>query len=232
MALNYKKNCIFAKLNIENISKINYTNLYSMKLTKTFFAVAISLLALATTSCNETPAASTSTLSSADSTAAVEEYSGKIAFIRMDSLMSGYGLYIDLGAEFGKKQQKIQKELENKGRSLEREVMAFQEKAQKGLITTYQARTAEEGLQKKQQQIVAYRDRVLAEMSEEEAVIGAKISAAVLECLKEYNADKKYSMIMQTIAGNPVILADPALDITAEVLVELNKRYEATIATK
>lgn len=204
-----------------------------MKIVKLYLSVAVAAFAaLSMLSCggksSDTPTSSSDSLT--DMTP--ESYSGKIAFIRMDSLMSGYGLYMDMGEEFTQKQQKAQAELASRGRSLEREVMEFQDKAQKGLITTYQGRKTEEDLQKKQQNIVAYRDRVMAELSQEEAIISEQISKAVLDYLKEYNVDKKYSMILQTMGGNPIILADPALDITAEVLAELNARYEKTLSDK
>lgn len=194
---------------------------------------AISALFVGAVACS---GGSSTTTSSKDSSSVLNptdiDYSGQIAFVRMDSLMRGYGMYIDMSDAFGKKQQKIQNELTNKGRGLERDAMEYQEKAQKGLITPYQAKTTEEGLQKKQQEIVAYRDRVLGELSEEEGVMSAEIYQTVMEYLTEYNADKGYSMILQTSGGNPVLIGDPKLDITNEVLSELNKRYEVKLTAK
>ncbi|MFI3299416.1 MAG: OmpH family outer membrane protein [Rikenellaceae bacterium] len=200
-----------------------------MKLKNLILISAIISSSFAFVSCNNaaTSASNESQAVSVDSSAT--KYSGEIAYVRMDSLMSSYGLYIDKSAEFTKKQEKAQKELESKMRSLEAQVNDFQEKAQKGLITTYQARTKQEELQKKEQQIYTYRDQVLAELSGEEAVISAEISEAIMSYLKEYNQAKRYSMILQSMAGNPVILADPALDITAEVLSGLNARYESSL---
>ncbi len=200
-----------------------------MKLKNLILISAIISSSFAFVSCNNaaTTASNESQAVSVDSSAI--KYSGEIAFVRMDSLMSSYGLYIDKGAEFTKKQEKAQKELESKMRSLEAQVNDFQEKAQKGLITTYQARTKQEELQKKEQQIYTYRDQVLTELAGEEAVISAEISEAIMSYLKEYNQTKRYSMILQSMAGNPVILADPALDITAEVIAGLNARYESSL---
>lgn len=202
-----------------------------MKLTKSLFLPAVVAISMAMASCTSTEATSTSTSSTAaavESTGATN-YNGQIVYVRMDSLMNSYGLYIDLGAEFSKKQQQVQKELESKSRSLENQVKDYQEKAQKGLITTYQARSTEESLQKKQQEILAYRDKIMNDLAQEEAVISSKITEAVMSYIKEYNAEKKYSMIIQTMGGTPVLLADPSLDITKEILDELNKRYESTI---
>ncbi|MEG0467406.1 MAG: OmpH family outer membrane protein [Mucinivorans sp.] len=203
-----------------------------MKLLQTLTLAACATLAVACADGNSTSKNS----SKNDSTKSVDlssvAYNGKIAFVRMDSLMSGYGMYIDMSDEFGKKQQKIQAELTAKGRGLEREAMEYQEKAQKGLITRYQAQSTEEGLQKKQQDIMAYRDRVMGELGQQEAAMSREIFAAVSSFLQEYNVTKGYSMILQTAGSNPVLVADPNLDITTEVLAELNKLYDEKLAAK
>ena len=193
------------------------------------FIGAVAAVALCSCSNNAQTAAS----AAADSSSvAGTAYTGKIAFVRMDSLMNGYGMYIDMSDAFAKKQQKVQGELTSQGRALEREAMELQEKADKGLLTRYQAQTSGEALQKKQQNIVAYRDRVLGEMAAEEAQLSSQLTKAVMDYLKEYNATKGYSMILQTVGGTPVLLADPALDITGEVLAELNRRYEAKLSSE
>ncbi len=193
------------------------------------FALLAGSSLLLSTSCNSADTKSTTTSTDSLSSSISVKTEGAIAFVRMDSLMSGYGLYMDLGSEFSKKQEKVQKELESKARSLENQIRDFSEKAQKGLITTYQAQTKQKELQEKEQQILNYRESKLRELAEEEAVISQRISSSILDYLNEYNQEKKYSMILQTMAGNPVIIADPVMDITGEVLTELNKRYEATL---
>lgn len=203
-----------------------------MKITKTLSVAVLGLVSLAFAASCGTGNAPQQTTVDSSAVSTVSASNGKIAYVRMDSLMSGYGLYIDLGGDFAKKQQKAQKELESKARALENEARDFSEKAQKGLITSYQAQKKQEELAKKEQQIRVYQESKLRELSEEEAVLTGKIAESIMDYLKEYNEEKKYSMILQSMAGNPVILADPALDITAEVLAELNKRYEATLSAE
>ncbi len=202
-----------------------------MKLAKLILTASTVLCLSTFFSCQNNASQSTGSLQTAEALSAGTEYNGKIAVVRMDSLMTNYGLYIDKGAEFGAKQEKAQAELERQMRSLEGQINDFQEKAQKGLITTYQARSKQEELQKKEQEIIAYRDKVMGELAQEEAAISAQISESILSYLKEYNAENKYSMIIQTMGGNPVVLVDPALDITATVIEALNSRYEETLST-
>lgn len=195
-----------------------------MKITKLFAAVIVIAFGTIFISCNNDSKAVSTT---SDSTAKTSNmnFNGQIAFVRMDSLMRGYGMYIDMSDDFAQKGQRIEGELTQKGRALEREVAEYQDKAQKGLITRFEGQTIEDGLQKKNQAAMQYRDKMMAEMQQEEIVMSNKISTAVLEFLKQYNEQKHYSVILQTSGGNPVILADPTLDITEEVLAELNKRY-------
>lgn len=139
--------------------------------------------------------------------------------------MVNYGMYIDMSDEFAKKQQKAEADVNGRGRALERSVAEYQEKAQKGLLTRFQMTSMEEDLQKKQQGFMAYRDKVMADLAKQEQDMSNGIAESIMAYVKEYNADKKYSMILTTSGVSPVIVADPNLDITREILSELNKRY-------
>lgn len=154
--------------------------------------------------------------------------SGSIVYIQMDSLVSKYKMFKDLNGAFVEKQKKVEAELTTKGRSLENEMRAAQEKVDKGLVTRAQAAELEQTIQQKGQGVMQYRDNILRELAEEEQVMLNNIQYNIMEYLKEYNADKKYSMIISSSGSNPVLIADPAFDITIEVLDALNKKYEAT----
>ncbi len=186
---------------------------------------------LAFASCNSTAPQSQGT-SSDNIKVSDLKTSTNIAYIRMDSITASYGLFMDLSDEFNKKTATAQKQYESKGRSLERKMADFQEKAQKGLVTRYEGQKLEEELRKEQTALMQYEQTMAAELSEAQAVLSNKVSTAILEYLNEYNADKKYDLILQTIGGNPVILGDPSLDITNEVLTELNRRYEDSLAVQ
>ena len=194
-----------------------------MKIAKLFLVPSLFIFAAAFTACSGSGGATSD--ASADSTLTQASTAGQIAYVRMDSLMRGYGRFIDLNAAFNDKQEKANKELEAQGRAFEKDYADYQSKTQQGSLTTYQAASAEEALKKKQENLVSYRDRMYNELAEEEANMSVAISVAVMDYLKEYNEEKKYSMIFQTTGGAPILLADPSMDITTEVLAELNKRY-------
>lgn len=198
-----------------------------LQLTIASFVAAGSLLFI---SCDKS---ATTQGASADSTATVPsaqidasiEYNGKIVYVVIDSVMRGYDMAIDLREAFTTKSDKAQTELNNKARSLEREVRDYQEKAGKGLLTRTEAQTIETGLQQKEQSLMQFRDKMMQELGEEESVMMNKISNAIMEFVKTYNNDKKYSMIISSNGANTVLIADPSLDITADMLKGLNVEY-------
>lgn len=196
---------------------------------------AVAAMGLTMLSCSDKGTSAAGGANAADSAktaaaAANIEYNGQIVYVQIDSLMRGYGMAIDLQAAFTAKSEKAQNELTAKGRSLEREMRDYQDKAQKGLITRFQAQDIETGLQKKQQSVMEYRDRMMQELGEEEAVMMNKISDAIMQYVKKYNADKKYSMIISTQGANTVLIADPSLNITDDLLKGLNEEYKAQVA--
>ena len=148
-----------------------------------------------------------------------------IAYIDIDSLIGAYDLYHELRSAYEIKSGKIEKELTAKSRSFEKDVLEFQEKVEKGLITRAQAATMEQTLQVKQQAFVKTRDAAIQELGEEESVMLNNIQYNITEYLKEFNADKRYGVIISTAATGPVLNADPSLNITAQVIDGLNKKH-------
>lgn len=183
-----------------------------------FTACALALLAV---SCNNkgTPAQTPETSSETAAT------TGKIAYVRIDTLINQYNMYIDLRAAYEEKAKKADTELTSKGRSLERQLRDYQEKVQNGLVTRSQAQSIEEDLGRQQQNFMQHRDKVMGEMAEEEQVMLNQIQYSITEFIKDLNKDYQYDMILSTSGSTPVLSGNPSLDITATVLEGLNKKY-------
>lgn len=85
----------------------------------------------------------------------------------------------------------------------------------------------EENLNKQQQTFVEHRDKVMAEMAEEEQVMLNRIHYSITQYLKEFNSDYRFKMIVSSTGAGPVLNADPSLDLTEVLLEGLNKQYAA-----
>ncbi len=155
-----------------------------------------------------------------------------IAFIRMDSLTQNYNRYLDLSSAFETKATKVSGDLEARARSLQNEINSFQDKINKGLLTTRDAQAEQTRIQTRGEQLDVDGQRQQAELAEEQQVMLNQIFYAINDYVAKFNADMRYKMILTTSGGSPVIHADPALDITAEVLRGLNEEYAAEKAAK
>lgn len=194
------------------------------------FLLAVSAAALLAAGCNKqnsAPAAENNASENAPAASSATATSGDIAYFNIDSLVSRYDMYTDLRATYEEKAKKAENELTSKGRSLENNLRDYQEKIQKGLVTRSQAQTMEENLNKQQQTFVEHRDKVMAEMAEEEQVMLNRIHYSITQYLKEFNADYRFKMIISSTGAGPVLNADPSLDLTEVLLEGLNKKYAA-----
>ncbi len=183
--------------------------------------IAACAFALLAVSCND-KSASVQTPETSGETVAT---TGKIAYVRIDTLINQYNMYIDLRAAYEEKAKKADTELTSKSRSLERQVRDYQEKIQNGLVTRSQAQSIEEDLTRQQQNFIQHRDKVMGEMAEEEQVMLNQIQYSITEFIKDLNKDYQYDLILSTTGNTPILSGNPALDITSTVLEGLNKKY-------
>ena len=102
----------------------------------------------------------------------------------------------------------------------------FETKINKGLLTRSQAEEQQQRLLQRQQNLQDLSQQKQYEMAEEEAVMSRKVMDAINTYLEKYNKEKGYALILTTsAASNTVIVGNPALDITQDVLTGLNDEY-------
>ena len=151
---------------------------------------------------------------------------GSIVYIQMDSLINQYDMFNDLKSELESKVQAIQADLEKKGRAFSNETKDFDTKITKGLLTRAQAEDQQQRLMEKQQSLNALSQQKQMEIAEEEQVMFNKVMDAIRTYLDNYNKEKGYALILTTSATtNTVIVGNPTLNITTDVVNGLNEAY-------
>ena len=155
----------------------------------------------------------------------VQAEEGAIAFVRMEVLIDQYNYAIEKIGEFEQDYEKAQKALENEARSWERDASNYQERAQKGLMMRSEMAQTEEQLQRRGQDLQVKEQKQGVEFSEKYQVIMNNISHNLDEFLREYNKDYKFSVILTTSQGGPILHANPAYDITSTVVKALNEKH-------
>lgn len=149
----------------------------------------------------------------------------KIAFVEVDSIMTQYAFCKDYTQILQKKGQNIQTTLAGKQRSLEQAAANFQQKLQQNAYTREQAEGIQASLQKQAADLDVLNQRLTNEFQTETDKYNNALRDSIQNFLARYNKDKKYSLILSK-AGDNLLYADKAFDITAEVIAGLNKAYK------
>ena len=122
----------------------------------------------------------------------------------------------------------INQEVNRRGNKLEKDINAFRDKINKGLLTQSVAEQQSQKLAEQQSSFETYAAQKQQEVLEEQQVMMNQLADAINNYITEFNADKKYAMIIATqgdILSTPVVNADPELDITDDLLAGLNAAY-------
>ena len=150
---------------------------------------------------------------------------GDIVYVDLDRILTEYDMANDLRSVVETKVQNIEAEVTRRGKKLENDVIEFQNKIGKGLMTRSVAEAQSQKLQQQEAEFNNYAAQKQQEINEEQVVMMNQLADAIQTYLAKYNEEKQYAMILTNSGGSPVITADAALNITDDVLAGLNEEY-------
>ena len=181
--------------------------------------MAIALLAMA--SCNK----EAQKVDEKTQAHATQSGSVKIAYVEVDSIISQYKFCKEYSLILQKKSQNIENTLAAKQNSLQAAAAKFQQDVQNNKYTQQQAEAVQANLQKQGADLQALQQRLGAEFQNETNTFNKALRDSIQHYLAAYNKDKKYGLILSK-AGDNILYADKAYDITNEVIAGLNKAYK------
>lgn len=149
----------------------------------------------------------------------------KIAYVEVDSIMSQYKFCKDYSLILQRKGQNIKSTLAAKQQQLQAAAANFQQKMQQNAYTREQAEAINANLQKQNADLQMLDQRLTNEFQNETEKYNNALRDSIQHYLKIYNQDKHYSLILSK-AGDNLLYADKAYDITNEVVAGLNKAYK------
>lgn len=191
---------------------------------KNFFgamALAVATL-MATTACDKSK-------TQADDQAAnqVAPTETKIAYVEVDSIMTQYQFCKEYSLIMQKKGQNIQNTLAQKQQQLEAAAANFQQKIQQNAYTREQAQAIQSQLQRQNADLQALNQRLSGEFQNETEKYNKALRDSIQHFLANYNQSKKFTLILSK-AGDNILYADKAHDITKDVIAGLNKAYKSS----
>lgn len=164
-------------------------------------------------------------------TSAASDGSGlRIVYVNADSVLENYVQFRKEKDVLDRKQLDIDTKLGNKGRALENEVGAIQQRIQGGLLTPKEIQEQEQRLGAKQQALIAERDKLAKEIVDEGTAINERLQKVLISALEKLKNERGYHYVFSYVKGGQILLGNPADDITGDVLKILNSKEASTPA--
>lgn len=193
---------------------------------KSFSKIAIvTLTAFAFIACNNQPKQNDTVASKNETTTTPASDNQKVAYVEIDSIMSQYTYWKDVTKIIKAKEANIQRTLAGKQKAIQAAAANFQQNVQANKYTQVQAQQIQASIQKQAQDADALQQRLGAEYQNEVAKYNKALSDSVHNYLKEYNKDKKFAIILAK-SGYNILYADPAYNITDDVIKGMNQAYK------
>ena len=150
--------------------------------------------------------------------------SSDIAYVQVEAVLAQCDLYKTEGVALQEKTEKAQKSWAQREKGLQAEAAQLQEKYQKGLITSRDAQSQQESIQKRAESYQANAQKEAQTLDEENYVFTNRAQDLLHRAVQEINSGKKYKLILNASA---LIDADTTLNITPAVLAKVNELYAA-----
>ena len=157
----------------------------------------------------------------------------KIAYVEIDSLLTKYHFWNDLNEIMIRKEENIRTTLNEKAKELDGEIREFQRKLQNnGFVSQERAEQEHLRITKKQQDLQQLQEKLTNELQTENQKNSLQLRDSINSFLKIYNKDKGYDLIISNSVFDNLLYANPAFNITDEIVTGLNNRYNPSAAKK
>ena len=141
-------------------------------------------------------------------------------------MLTKYNFWNDLNEQMIKKEENIRTTLTEKGRKLEKEAQEFQRKIENnGFVSRERAEQEQARLLKQQQELQDLQQKLTEELAAENQKNSLQLRDSINSFLKVYNQDKGYDLILSNAGFDNLLYANPAFNITNEIVEGLNARY-------
>ena len=148
-----------------------------------------------------------------------------VAFVNNDSILSHYELVKKMRSDLEAKGKRLEGEIAAQQQAFEKDAAYFQDQVKKKALSDKSAQEIYGQLQQNQQKIYALRDRYAAELQQSEMDMNVALIDSVMNFLKRYNEKYKFDYILGFTKGGNILYANDTLDVTNDVIRELNAAY-------
>ncbi len=151
--------------------------------------------------------------------------SGRFAFVDLDTISLKYNFINDQAKSLKARYDGLNSQYENMVMSFQEEYKRFQESVNAGIAPQAQLEQKQAELQKKNNEIIQ-KENQIKNLEMEMEKVKSETMVKVNEYIARYNNEYNYDFIFsRTSLVNTMVFANPALNITNEVINGLNDEY-------
>lgn len=151
---------------------------------------------------------------------------GEVVYINIDSVNEKYEMVKILKDTLEAEQQKQEVIFNNRQKALENKAANFEKNYSSGSLTPQQAQYAQQSLQEESTRLQRDYSNYMEDFQARYAAALEQMADSLNEAAKRVNAAYNASYIFTYQNGGQLLYADPAHDITNEVIEELNRSFK------
>ncbi|MCO6461005.1 MAG: OmpH family outer membrane protein [Saprospiraceae bacterium] len=147
----------------------------------------------------------------------------KILYVDIDTINQNYTYIKNQKAIIEKQGAQAEATLKAKAKALQDDYISYQKKAQAGELTQQQAMTLEKALTEKQQALAQQEQQLSDQLVQKTQKVQEELNKKMRKELKVYLDKYHADYILGYTEGANILLTNPKLNITKEVLTRLNE---------
>ncbi len=152
-----------------------------------------------------------------------------VAYVDTDSLLLQYNYAKAINEDILKKEEKLRASFNEKAKVFQTDAADFQRKVQNnGFLSLDRAQQAQEDLRRREAELQELNQKLSNELMAEQDRVTRALRENISSFLQEYNKEKGYKLILSNTMGANVLFSDKSTNITKEVVIALNKKYDAS----
>ncbi len=201
-----------------------------MKRTPTVVAALALASATALFSCKDTstktPAGNTASTPAAMAPQGTTP-TGRIAYVDIDTLESNYEYFKTKKADFLKRQEAMESELQRSAAQLQQQAVEYQKKGQSGGFTSQaDAEAAGRRIQQMEQSLNTRRQTLTESLLKDQEAFNTDLKKRLDEFLEGFAKERGYDYVLSYSKSGSILFANRSLDVTRDVISGMNARLK------
>lgn len=151
-------------------------------------------------------------------------HSPKIAYVNNTKLFKNFSGYREALEKYQKQHEFLQANLDSLSKEYETQVKFYQSK--ESSLSEEEKKQYQSQLIRQERNVIGYKKAIEQKITEEESKLQEGVYNQVNSYIKEYGTTHGYDYILGSSGDGNLLFAKDSKDITEEVLIALNQKYE------